>query len=218
MTPGADPRAARARPLPDAWRLVADPRLRASSALALALAALAGGLFWLAQARWHAHAQASAGLGHQVAGLQATVRAMRGQAAEIARYGEAFAALGAQGSVGAFDRPRLLDRIEAALRPHREQIDGYELMAPAAVPLDAAAAPERYVLRRQTLRIDLRPAHEERFVAIVEDLARAAGGTATIEHCELARGEQAGGPALRASCRLSWYAFAAPDADAGAPQ
>lgn len=153
---------------------------------------------------------------------QDALRRARESLALSERVSARFRELQGAGLFDPIDKPRAIDRAEAALHPYmplvaRYQVGGGRENAPS--PLAPAA---RYQIEIERVAVDFEPLHEERFLDVWDAISGLRGPAGGIESCELHRPSRdvvensaSNGqlPPIKARCLLTWYRLqAAPTA------
>lgn len=147
--------------------------------------------------------------------LRQAILELRQNHEDTTTYGPRFHALRTAGSVGAFDKPRALDDFEARTRAFGDQLRDYSLAAQTLAEVPGASSLQHHELFRHQLDFQLRPLHEDAFVALLATLRTTLGGTSAIESCNLARPLGGAASELTARCTLNWYSFVPRNAATG---
>ncbi len=209
---------------------MASPKrqIRLSMGGAAAVLALSGAMADVAVEQYEEQVTLEDKLARSEQDAQDALRRVRESLALSERVSARFRDLQGAGLFDAIDKPRAIDRTEAALHPYmplvaRYQVGGSRESAPS--PLAPAA---RYQIEIARVAVDFEPLHEERFLDVWDAISRLRGPAGGVESCELHRPSRdvvensaSNGqlPPIKARCLLTWYrlqnAPAAPLAPAG---
>jgi len=178
------------------------------------LLALSGAMAYVAFQQYQEQVTLEEKLTRSEQDAQNALRRARDSMALSERVSARFRELQGEGLFDAIDKPRAIDRAEAALHPYmplvaRYQVGGSRENAPS--PLAPAA---RYQIEIERVAVDFEPLHEERFLDVWDAISALRGPAGGVESCELHRPSRdavensaSNGqlPPIKARCLLTWY-------------
>lgn len=195
-----------------------DPRrvLACSAVAAVSLFAISAGMGWYAQQQYDEQVGIEQRLLRAESDARSALRRARDSMDLSKRVEARFNDLQDAGIFEPVEKPRSIDRAEAILRPHFDDIARYQIGGSHEVVPSPLAAAAKYGIDVERVSIEFEPLHEDRFLDVWEAIAALRGPVGGVENCQLQRPQdtapQAAGvhmrqAPLKAHCLLTWYRF-----------